>query len=57
MTVQIRRIGRPWRWIVMDIRSLDLGPIPLGRRIVDHEQQTLWQGQYPQQKCYQSLGN
>ncbi len=57
VSVQIRLIGWARRRIVMDIGPLDMGPVPLGRRIVDHQQQTLRQRQCPQYQNHQLRRN
>ena len=41
VSVEKRLIGRTRRGIVMHIRALDLRAVPLGGRIVDHQQQPL----------------
>src|SRR5208282_2151380 len=39
MAVEKLLPGRPWRWIVMDARALDVLAVTLGRRVVDGEEQ------------------
>src|SRR3954447_5816567 len=41
MTVEELRAGRPRRGVVMDPGPLDLGPIPLGRCVIEGQQQSL----------------
>ena len=38
----------------MNVRPFDFRPISLCRRVVDHQQQALWQGQCPQNQRQQS---
>jgi len=57
MSVQVRLIGRAWRRVVMDVRPFDLWPVPLGGRIVDHQQQTIGQRQGPQYQSHQLRGD
>ena len=45
------------RRVVMHVRPFDLRPVPLGGRVVDHQQHLFWQVQRSQQKCYQLRGN
>ena len=53
VAVQKRLVGRARCGVVMDIRPFDFWPIPLGRRVVDHQQQTLGQRQGPQNQHHQ----
>jgi hypothetical protein len=53
MAVQKRLIGRAGRGVVMDIGPFDFRPKSLGGRVVDHQQQTLGQGQGPQDQEHQ----
>ena len=41
VAVEEFRAGRPRRGVVVDAGPLDLGPVPLGRRVIEGQQQSL----------------